>query len=368
MLNPKAASTYLLAQDLLHPKDIVQGQFQIINRSQRHQNMSVLTSDGPSYFLKQGEARTGVGTVEHEANIYTWLKTYISAPEFVHYLPEYVSFEPSLQLLIIEHLDQSRDLRTYHSQRGKFPKSIAADIGQSLGRLHALSMAKITNTETEVLAPIQPWIFSICQPELKVFYKINKAALDLIQMIQKFSEFRVALQRLQQAWQPNTLIHHDIKFENILTYRKNPAIAKHSIKLIDWELAGLGDPLWDVGSVFNAYLSFWIRSMPITGETPPEEFMQLARYPLSKMQGAMIAFWESYCKYRELDLTHQSHHLIKATQFAAVRLLQTAFERVMATGKMNNNVICLLQLSLNLMKYPQAGITSLFGISLEAIA
>jgi len=95
--------------------------------------------------------------------------------------------------------------------------------------------------------------------------------------------------------------------------------------LVDWELACVGDPCWDIGSVFNDYLSFWLLSVPVTGQELSEESLALARYPLDKMQPAIGAFWAAYIRRMGLDAGTADEWLVRSVQFAAARLLQTAF-------------------------------------------
>ena len=68
------------------------------------------------------------------------------------------------------------------------------------------------------------------------------------------------------------------------------------VQFVDWEMAGVGDPCWDAGTVFSECLSTWLRSTPVTRETPPEDFLPLAGFPLRRMQPAMRSFWRSYAQ------------------------------------------------------------------------
>ena len=54
-----------------------------------------------------------------------------------------------------------------------------------------------------------------------------------------------------REWQCYSLIHADVKPEH---WRLRPGADRRAWCLIDWELARLGDPAWDVGSVVHDYL------------------------------------------------------------------------------------------------------------------
>jgi aminoglycoside phosphotransferase (APT) family kinase protein len=155
-------------------------------------------------------------------------------------------------------------------------------------------------------------------------------------------------------------VHGDIKWDNLLVARGEGGASR--LKIVDWELARVGEPCWDVGSVFGDYLGFWLASIPITGEEPPDRFLQLARYPIEKMQPAMRSFWKAYAAGMGLTAEEQDEWLLRSVRYAAARLLQTAYEQSALTLKLTGNVICLLQLSLNILQRPTDAAGSLLGI------
>jgi hypothetical protein len=129
----------------------------------------------------------------------------------------------------------------------------------------------------------------------------------------------------------------------------------------------VGDACWDVGSVFNDYLSFWLLSIPITGEDPPERFLDLARYPLAKMQPAMRAFWDTYVQSMGFDQATARERLIKSVRYAAARLVQTAFEESQNSTEPTGNVICFLQVALNILQRPEQAAMHLIGIPWQKV-
>jgi hypothetical protein len=134
--------------------------------------------------------------------------------------------------------------------------------------------------------------------------------------------------------------------------------------LVDWELSALGDPCWDVGILLGEFLSFWLLSIPITGETPPERFPELARYPLDAMRPAINAFWTTYRQRRALDARDADTELERAVRYCAAWLLQTAFERTVPAIQLTGTIVVMLQLSLNLLLNPGGGALQLLGLPL----
>lgn len=61
------------------------------------------------------------------------------------------------------------------------------------------------------------------------------------------------------AWRPECLVHGDLKWDNCL-------VAADRVRVIDWELSGLGDPAWDVSCVIAEQLALHPGTGP--GESP----------------------------------------------------------------------------------------------------
>jgi thiamine kinase-like enzyme len=193
---------------------------------------------------------------------------------------------------------------------------------------------------------------------------ISNANLKLVKIVQQFPEFGAHLDVLRGEWRAHTLIHGDLKWANCMVTSAGTGRRK-GLKLVDWEHSSVGDPCWDVGSVFNDYLSFWLLSIPITGEDPPDRFLQLARYPLDKMQSAIRAFWMAYVRRMGLDAATASDWLLRATRYSAARLVYTAYEQSQMAYQMTGNAVCYLQLSLNMLQRPMEAAITLLGIPVD---
>jgi aminoglycoside phosphotransferase (APT) family kinase protein len=58
---------------------------------------------------------------------------------------------------------------------------------------------------------------------------------------------RAAIAGLERAWTPRALLHGDVKFDNVLA-------SDAGLLLVDWELAGRGEPAWDLAGVVDGLL------------------------------------------------------------------------------------------------------------------
>jgi len=340
------------------PSFVVDGDLTVIAASRRHHNFKVLSRKGPSFLLKQGVGLERSEAIRHEARVYQTLLGPDGDRDFDRYLPRFYGYDESKNLLILEFVPEADDLRNRHYRLGRFPSGPAAALGRALALLHRLKPSPPDgDRENRAESTRIPWIFFIGRPEMEMFHRMSHANRQLVRIIQKFPEVSDRLHALRRDWRPEAFIHSDLRWDNCV-------VARGSVfKLVDWELATVGDSCWDLGSVFADYVSAWILSIPITYDRDPERFPRLARYPLETMHPAMGAFWKAYVARSGMADRTARECLSRAARFAAVRLLQTAFEHLQTSSQLSGSLIYLLQLSLNILRRPRKAVVHLLGIA-----
>jgi Ser/Thr protein kinase RdoA (MazF antagonist) len=73
------------------------------------------------------------------------------------------------------------------------------------------------------------------------------------------------IRALIAGWRPNRLIHFDIRDANVLLAGGGQDRAD-PVRLVDWELAGWGDPLYDVGSLVGQLVYHSLRGTMLDAE------------------------------------------------------------------------------------------------------
>jgi hypothetical protein len=362
MLTQRAVIPYLLRRGLITEAAIVDGNLVVRDASRRNLNFQIISENGPCYLLKQGMGPGEIETVAHEAAIYQRLQLSNGDSGVSRYLPRFFGYDAQECIFIVEFLRDAQTLREYHDHRGRFPVALAAAMGTALSTLHRLDVGErdTENSSTVKISP--PGIFSIHSPDLGMLQQLSGATIQAIKIIQGFPEFCELLDQLSDEWVNERLIHFDIKWDNCLILPPRSRGCNIALRIVDWELAGIGDPCWDIGSVFNDYLSYWLNSIPITDEAPIERFVQLARHPLGKMHPAINSFWKTYSSCMELDTTLSAEWLVRSIKYAAARLVQTVCEATSDSIRLTGNSVCALQLSLNMLRQPREALAHLLGI------
>lgn len=232
--------------------------------------------------------------------------------------------------------------------------------GQALAAVHAFDMP----TVAAALSPAErPAALGLANPTTRLLQVASVGSVELAKVLQLDTTVRDEMARLASIWEPTAFIHNDLKWDNILVHPRDGAAEPTEITLIDWEMAGPGDPCWDIGTVLSEFLAFWALSIPIVAGEPPDTYMHLARYPLEDLQPAIGAFWQGYAAAMGFDPTTACERLIRSTRYAGARLIQTAYERTQTMSRLTPQIYLLLQLSLNVLEQPEDAAELLLGLT-----
>jgi thiamine kinase-like enzyme len=390
----------MLKHDLVKRDSVIESDLVIRDVSRRNQNFQVASKNGHSYLLKYGGIGKGkTASIPHEAAIYRFFRQMDKAKNnnkknnsfSSKYLPNFYYYDKREHLLILELFPEAKNLREHYISSCRFSRILAAKVGECLGELHQITYdylhSRKENNKDPIISDIlsdenrlPPAVLSLHKPQPKIFRDISNANIQLIKIVQSQKELCKTLDELHAGWNSHKryecLIHSDIKSDNFLTVESlnPPDSSSHSssdmykktrhLKLIDWELARIGDPAWDTGCVFSDYLALWLFSLPIINrESSPDSFLKLALHPLHKMQPAIRSSWNSYVRKMRFDVNESNKFLVRSVRYCSAQLVRKAYEYLQRRAKISANIVYLLQVSLNIMKDPQTAMTSLLGIS-----
>src|SRR5262249_9071087 len=148
-------------------------------------------------------------------------------------------------------------------------------------------------------------------------------------------------------------IHGDMKFDNVVV-----RAGEQRMHVVDWELADIGDSAWDVASILQAYLTWWIATLQ---RVPAEGPSDAAQYPLEAIQPASHAFWDAYISSRRLRARDADAGLERAVSYAGARMLQTVYESLAWAPALTQQAVWQVQACINILKEPRAAASDLLG-------
>lgn len=354
---------FLAERGLLTFESVVDGDFMIVDQSSRNRNLKIVRHRSDGFFIKQ----LGQQTQEYVQSMQREAACYKLANENHHFralhslTPRFYFFDPANYILIIELLSDSESLWEHHQRMRCFPIEVATLQGKRLGAYHRRVRVNGQTEGLEVFSRQLPWILSIHETNPMYLSQVSRGNSQLIGIIQQYPEFQTALAAIKAGWNYTTLVHGDIKWENMMLRTKNDGTAP-DLKLIDWEIADIGDECWDAGAVIQAYLTFWVFSLPLESGMSLANAAASSPYSGEEIKNALAAYWRSYAQSRGLNPITAQKMLVRCMSCAAARMIQTAYESIQSSPQISPYALCKLQMSMNILRDPEAAIGDLMGL------
>ena len=192
------------------PHAVVDGTVVVRDASSRNRIFVVDCGDASSFVLKQGTSPEGVAAVAYEAAVYKLLGQ--RGQRITDYLPAV--------------WDTTRWTGSCPRQgewRPGFAGSPSAHRpifqgARQLGRRCPRRPSTERQRKAVSATPERPtpWVLSVHQPNLSIFRDASSAALELIRIVQSAPELGDRLDALRRSWEPACLIHHDVKWDNLI--------------------------------------------------------------------------------------------------------------------------------------------------------
>jgi hypothetical protein len=207
------------------------GRLQVADLSRSHP-VGLLSIDGVAEMVVKGGSPKDIRT---ERAAYRWLASTLATAALG---PTLHPLAQSVEDVLL--LRPEVDAVTLHHAVHDPADPLIAELGRMLGTLHS------TRGPSAGVAMRRPWVLSLADdvPEL---YADNPAAQRQCAQLAGGPAVCAVLAAFARRWRCSSIIHGDVKFDNVL-------VSRARLSLIDWELACIGDPAWDLAGVVDGLL------------------------------------------------------------------------------------------------------------------
>jgi aminoglycoside phosphotransferase (APT) family kinase protein len=257
----------------------------------------VAVDGAPFMFAKQrGFLREDVDSLAVEAAACAWL----DRVGLADLAPHLVASDVEGGILFFEALSPARSLQEMLIGGGSEIGAAFESLGHALGRLHSAPAT------ASPLGLRRPWVLGLGH-ESPAVLPPSELVASIRGRILASRALAGLLSRLGESWAGRCVVHGDVKFDNVLVRASGTAGHQVRIWLIDWELAGLGEPEWDLAGVVEGVLTAQLMSL---GQTDLESAGRLLRHT-----------WQAYCGVVQLSMA-----LSSLRAFTAARAAQAALQ------------------------------------------
>jgi Ser/Thr protein kinase RdoA (MazF antagonist) len=357
-LNKNDLAHYLIERGLLDRRAVVDGDVMIVEGVRRHHNYSVIRRNGPGLFVKQMQPDQAFSaqTLQKEAACYVMMEDDPALAPIHALMPRFRSYDPDRHILVLELIATGENLTELHRRVNAFPSDVARRVGELLALYHDVSARELLPRANAAIFQGQPpWILSFHLMPRGSVQNLSAANGQFMTILQSYPDFGAALDRVRAGWRRNALVHGDMKFDNVVVRGDD-----QTMHVVDWELADVGDSAWDVASILQAYLTWWIATLQ---RVPSGEPNDAAQYPLESIQPAIRAFWEAYVTSRRLSARDADAELERAVSYAGARMLQTVYESMAWAPSLTQHAVWQVQACINILQQPRAAANDLLGFA-----
>lgn len=350
----------LIARGLLSAEAAVSGDFAVVDAGRRNSNFKVLRQNGPGLFVKQ--VRTGVvdavSTHSREAAFYDVIRSRPALEPIARIVPKLVDYNPRNYTLTVELIPGAENVMEHHWRTGAWPEAIGELLGRSLGLCHAHAGTLVSDPVLAALFPRQlPFVLNIDPATMFPLNSVSPIGPQLAAALQSSGDLLQHLQTLRMEWRLDALIHGDMKLDNCVMFSEPNGSLQ--LRIVDWELADVGDASWDIGSIVAACVAYWLFTTPMQPGQPigPE-----AHARLTAMQPMLRAFWNSYAVTRGFFAQASRLYLLRCLRFCAGRLILGILEYMQNATALTPNSMAVLQVSRNIFNAPEQAARDILGV------
>jgi thiamine kinase-like enzyme len=360
-LSAKDIHHYLLDKGFIDARSLVDGDYAVHQSQTRNAIFRIVRRKQKSLFVKQLIAFEPNNTyaLQKDATCLWLIKNEAVFQDLAGHVPEYFGFDPERQVLVTEYIPEARNLEEYSQSYGTVSDGILTGLAKILAGYHFPLNDAVRNSRPAQFFPKQiPWALSLgdlnITPQTLQFMH-SQVPSPVLNTVIGNPEFQRVMAGIKDRWESTSLIHGDIKWMNLLVSEADGA---ERVRIIDWEIADIGDPLWDVAGLYQGLI---MNAMAYGPRASAEIKLvpALALDDLTDVWPKMRTFWQAYVASAAPGRTLAAAELEKAVQYTGVRLVQTAMEHNMMAPDLQPRAVKILQASYLLLSHVPAVVAHL---------
>lgn len=343
-MDPDNLINYLIQKHLIDMKSIVEDKIIIRDVSRLNHNIQVLQENGIGYFLKQPSRTNEYSNkfVKKEAKFYSVMFSDKKFEDIQMMLPNFIKYERKNNVLIIEFLKNMTHLSEIQLNPTQQIECFET-IGKYLAIYHNKFHKYLHHNSFRFLEKSLPLTFFLSRPRPEIFSVISNGALELLKTIQQKPGMAKFLEDIPDKWNPTTMIHGDMRMDNILV-STNPKNLKN-IKVIDWELSSIGDPIWDVAGLVSDLVLQQFYLLISEGEMDGYSYESQLRLLTRKVNPLSKRFLKIYYKNLDKKRLKEDQFEIKLLKFCIAKIIQTAFNSLQYSDTITSIAEDIIQIS-----------------------
>lgn len=334
---------YLLHSGMLARAHLVRDDLVLTLSRSRSRSWLVVCDERTGLFCKQAMDWDGARTLENEWIVLRALSDLVPA-----IAPSPRSYDPEAGVLVVDAVVRSRTLAEHFARTRRISLRLTGSARRALVQLHKLTPRRLDPDSAAQIATDAAWPLAMHHVDIDAFTTYSAATIQLLGILQGQPAVCNALDQAAARWEPRSLLHGDLKWDNIVVVPHGRGRATGRLTLIDWEFARFGPPEWDFASLVAEYFRWWAASVDSPSALAAGEAHVDCGFPLGAMQPSAATLLR--------DSPGEALDLGLVMQFSAARLLQRAVEEAQHLPRVTQHLLLQVQLACNVLLDPTAAL------------
>jgi tRNA A-37 threonylcarbamoyl transferase component Bud32 len=342
----------LIQRGLLDPAAITRGEFAVEEVEFHNRGFRIYRPAEEPLYVKQLREfdQPNVSCLKREAAFVAAAAETDSVPWLSSRIPSFVDFDARHHAVTVELLSETENLHETMERVVAIPESVSRGLGQLIGAFHSQECDELLASISRELCPGKPpWILSFHLDQGRG--SLSPANDQLLALLQRDEVFTSNLDELRSSWRPESLMHGDLKWNNVLIREKESVPDWY---VIDWEMVDRGDPRWDLGTLIQCWWYFWILSTPLEQLSNLDDLLTRRYSAFDETKGSLDVLWAGYLSAVGISdsSVHQTLHLV--ARFAAARMLQTVYELLQHEESLSLSAQVMIEMSRRILETPES--------------
>jgi hypothetical protein len=155
-------------------------------------------------------------TLKREAACYELAR---DVPALSRLMPRLIRYDESRHTLVMELLPEAESLLAYHGRNEGFPVEIGRMLGEGLGIYHSQAGALLENDKLKAIVQRHtPVILTLSRGGHAMLGHFGQIGPAISAVLQQHKDFEGLLDALGVEWRLDSLIHSDMKWDNVLVF------------------------------------------------------------------------------------------------------------------------------------------------------
>lgn len=352
---------YLLDRQLISAVEVVDGRLMVEDRSRRNRNFKILSPERQNLLVKQGRFSDEQGnTVRTEALVLHAIHHHSAFEATRWFTPPLIYYDFENNILVSELVHPATSLTKFHLNLGQvhFPVEAARTVAHQLAHFHAGGEAAIAAGGMDFLKPGAPWVFS--DQTLLDDTGVRGSYVKMIKAKGIFARQPAEL----KTWlaEGKGIVHADIRWDNFVLTHGAGKGGNMNFRLIDFELAHVGDSAYDLASYLAEYVRFMFMTTFGHEIDGIEALKAKSLFQPEDAHESIRMFVGAYCRRRGFGKAQSAELLERVRAYLPYAILVVGLESLQRQTRVTGVAKTALEISDLVSREPVDTIKEWFGL------